>query len=194
MKFGVNILIVSNCYNSPQTQAQAQVKRIEQNADLVGEGCTPRGRVGVGKGAVDGAALVEDEPAHGDGAQGEPEEALLRTDPRGTHKKPSRVNQSVNQSKGADAKWKRGMRIPSESTAWESGWVTCARMLIIVVAAAGETPRLLRSFLFSCTVSADLHDVWPQLRVLVIRNGALKGPRPSCFLLSPKLKLDLFCL
>lgn len=48
-----------------------------QDADLVGV----RQFVGFGEGAVDGAALVEDEAAHGDGAQGEPEEALLRADP-----------------------------------------------------------------------------------------------------------------
>jgi hypothetical protein len=45
-----------------------------------------------GEGAVDGAALVKDEAAHGDGAQGEPEEALLRVDPDPTSKKTNRIS------------------------------------------------------------------------------------------------------
>lgn len=75
-----------------------QIRR--ENADLVGEG---RLGVGSGEGAVYGAALVEDVASHGDGAQREPEEALLRADPDKIHKKPSRIKQAANQSNGTDA-------------------------------------------------------------------------------------------
>lgn len=57
----------------------SQLSRASSTSDftrLVGV----RRPVGFGEGTVDGAALVEDEAAHGDGAQGEPEEALLRED------------------------------------------------------------------------------------------------------------------